>query len=278
MGGSKMKTLYVSDLDGTLLNADAELSSYTVETLNRLISSGAYFSVATARTAATTLFILEDVKVNVPIILMNGVLVYDIQSRQYIKKEVLSRTLTAQITAAIKKTGQNGLMYAVQGNELHTYYERLEKEPLKAFVDERIQKYNKRFEQISDFDNVDAGIIYFCFLDGYENIRRLYDEIKNIGGLRVEMYKDIYSDDFWYLEIFSETASKYNAIQFLRQKYGFEKLVCFGDNLNDLPMFDGCDECYAVANAKPELKERATAVIGSNTEDGVARFLDKNVL
>ena len=273
-----MKTLYVSDLDGTLLNADAELSSYTVETLNRLISSGAYFSVATARTAATTLFILEDVKVNVPIILMNGVLVYDIQSRQYIKKEVLSRTLTAQITAAIKKTGQNGLMYAVQGKELHTYYERLEKEPLKAFVDERIQKYNKRFEQISDFDNVDAGIIYFCFLDGYENIRRLYDEIKNIGGLRVEMYKDIYSDDFWYLEIFSETASKYNAIQFLRQKYGFEKLVCFGDNLNDLPMFDGCDECYAVANAKPELKERATAVIGSNTEDGVARFLDKNVL
>ena len=92
------------------------------------------------------------------------------------------------------------------------------------------------------------------------------------------MYKDIYSDDFWYLEIFSETASKYNAIQFLRQKYGFEKLVCFGDNLNDLPMFDGCDEGYAVANAKPELKERATAVIGSNTEDGVARFLDKNVL
>ena len=35
-----MKTLYISDLDGTLLNANAELSGYTVQTLNRLIDNG----------------------------------------------------------------------------------------------------------------------------------------------------------------------------------------------------------------------------------------------
>ena len=87
-----MKTLYVSDLDGTfLLNADAELSSYTVETLNRLISSGAYFPWQ-QHELLPQLYLFSRMKVNVPIILMNGVLVYDIQSRQYIKKEVLSRT------------------------------------------------------------------------------------------------------------------------------------------------------------------------------------------
>ena len=74
------------------------------------------------------------------------------------------------------------------------------------------------------------------------------------------MYKDIYSDDFWYLEIFSETASKYNAIQFLRQNTDL-KSSCVLEITQTTSMFDGCDEGYAVANAKPELKERATAVI-----------------
>ena len=38
-------------------------------------------------------------------------------------------------------------------------------------------------------------------------------------------------------------------------------------------MFDVSDECYAVENADPELKRRATAVIESNDNDGVARWL-----
>jgi hydroxymethylpyrimidine pyrophosphatase-like HAD family hydrolase len=98
-----------------------------------------------------------------------------------------------------------------------------------------------------------------------------------IDGLRIEMYKDIYSDDLWYLEVFSETASKYNAVQYLRKHCGFDKIVGFGDNLNDIPLFAACDECYAVANAKPEVKEIATGIIGSNNADGVARWLDENV-
>ena len=43
-----MKTLYISDLDGTLLNPNAELSAYTKDTLNRMIADGLCFSVATA--------------------------------------------------------------------------------------------------------------------------------------------------------------------------------------------------------------------------------------
>jgi hypothetical protein len=49
-------------------------------------------------------------------------------------------------------------------------------------------------------------------------------------------------------------------------------------NLNDLPLFRASDERYAVANAKSEVKEQATAVIGSNCEDGVAKWLEENVL
>ena len=53
----------------------------------------------------------------------------------------------------------------------------------------------------------------------------------------------------------------------------FDKIVAFGDNLNDIPLFEIADECYAVSNSAEELKKIATGVIGSNDEDAVAEFL-----
>ena len=59
----------------------------------------------------------------------------------------------------------------------------------------------------------------------------------------------------------------------MKEDLGFERLVVFGDSVNDLPLFRVADESYAVANAIAEAREAATAVIGSNEEDAVAVFL-----
>jgi hydroxymethylpyrimidine pyrophosphatase-like HAD family hydrolase len=71
----------------------------------------------------------------------------------------------------------------------------------------------------------------------------------------------------------AENASKANAVLELKEKLGCEKLVVFGDGKNDLDMFHAADEAYAVQNADKELKAAATAVIGGNNEDGVAKWL-----
>ena len=68
-------------------------------------------------------------------------------------------------------------------------------------------------------------------------------------------------------------ANKAEGVSKLRKLTGFARIVCFGDNHNDLPMFGVADEAYAVGNAVPEAKAAATGVIGSNVELGVARFL-----
>ena len=88
-------------------------------------------------------------------------------------------------------------------------------------------------------------------------------------------YLDVYNGE-WYLEVFSHKASKYNAVRFIREKYGFERVVAFGDNLNDLSMFEAADVKVAVGNAREELKAAADIVIGPNTEEGVARWLTEN--
>lgn len=272
-----MKTLYISDLDGTLLNQDGIVSDYTIQTLNTLIDQGIYFSVATARTIATTIHLLENVQLKTPIVLQNGVLVYDPLSKTYIKKEILSPLAVKHIITAVKKVNQSGLMYSLVNEELITYYEFIKGKALTAFIDERKTKYHKQFTHTHDFNHVTGDIIYFCFIDKKERIDRLHKEICSIAGIRFEMYADVYSEeDLWYLEIFNEHASKHNAVQFLRKECQFDKIVGFGDNLNDLPLFLACDECYAVGNAKEQVKSHATQIIGANYEDGVANWLKEH--
>ena len=273
----KRNTLYISDLDGTLLNAQAELSEYAAKSLNHFIQNGVNFSIATARTGASALKLLSQVALNQPLILMNGVLIYDMEEERFVKREVLSFQARIKITEVMQKTGQAGLMYGLVGDKMTTYYQHLEIKPLRDFVEERMQKFNKKFIKTDDFNNVDADIIYFCFLNTKKNIDILHSELKKINEINFELYQDIYSPDLWYLEISKSGVSKYSGIMFLREKYGFEKIIGFGDNLNDIPLFKACDEAYAVSNAKPEVKSMATAVIGTNHEDGVIKWLEANV-
>ena len=70
--------------------------------------------------------------------------------------------------------------------------------------------------------------------------------------------------------------SKSNAIKKLKGMLDCDKLIVFGDGKNDIDMFQMADESYAVANAHEDLKKHATGIIGSNDEDGVAKWLEKH--
>ena len=88
-----MKTLYISDLDGTLLGPNASLSKRTINILNDLLHKGVLFTIATARSIKSVKYILKDLNITLPMILMNGVCIYDPLKRDYIKVESLSRQI-----------------------------------------------------------------------------------------------------------------------------------------------------------------------------------------
>ncbi len=67
--------LFVSDLDGTLLNKDQVISDYSKRELNRLINTGINFAIATARSPATVSDILDGIDIKTPVVLMNGVII-----------------------------------------------------------------------------------------------------------------------------------------------------------------------------------------------------------
>lgn len=268
-----MKTLYISDLDGTLLNSEALLSERTVQILNELISGGMFFTVASARTDATALGILAQVNVNVPAVLMNGAVIYDLAGRRYVQTCSLSPKAKKHLIDTVHACGISGFLYCIDG-ELATYYENTSSPNAAAFIEERVRKYGKAFIHTSDFENeLDKNIIYFSISDTLEKLERAREELRVCPDLHVEFYRDTYNEGCWYLEACARNASKASAVKTLREQYGFDRVVGFGDNLNDLPLFAACDESYAVANAKPEVKAAAKGTVGKNTENGVAEFL-----
>ncbi len=269
-----MKSLYISDLDGTLLQPNIELSDKTIRIINELIGQGMNFSVATARSIASVKPILKKVNISVPVVLMNGVCIYDLQKNEYVKIEALSEESISILLSLIKEYRLKGFAYAIKDGVLSTYYEDLNSQALKAFVQERVERYNKKFTQISDFRTLsEEPLIYYSLMGVREQLEPVYLALQTIQEINSVMYKDNYTPNLWYLELHSKFASKYHAVQFLRSEYGFDKVTCFGDNRNDFPLFEASDIKLAVGNALEELKEKANEVIETNLMDGVAHWL-----
>lgn len=271
----RMKTLYISDLDGTLLNGAAQLSSYTIEAINSLIQKGIHFSIATARTASTVSKILAPIEFQVPVVLMNGVILYDMAEKKYLNTWYLPSDMVDFIINTTSGHNLTGFLYEIKDNALTTYYERLINQGMTEYYTERKFQFQKTFIQTEGFIEADREqVIYYALLDKMEALLPAYEIFKNTPGLATAFYRDIYAPDgLWFLEVFSDRGTKYNAVKALREQFGYEKIVCFGDNLNDLPMFKACDESCAVANAKDEVKAAASHIIESNAEDGVAKWL-----
>lgn len=268
--------LFISDMDGTLLNSGAELSDFTINTLNRLISEkNMNFTVATARTYASAGKILKGLDLKYPVVLMNGVLIYDPQDKQYAVVNKLESKVKAHIISEIRRCGLSAFMYTVAENQMMTYYEDLANKQMQDFYDERRKKYYKSFEQTADFGSVNSDVIYFTLIDKKDRLALLYNSLRNCKGISITYYNDVYSEDMWYLEIFSDKASKRNGVKYLRERYGFDKITAFGDNTNDLPMFEVSDESIAVSNANQAVLSQCDHIIASNEEDGVAKYLDE---
>ncbi len=270
-----LQQLYVSDLDGTLLNSNKVFSAYTKRVINKLAEEGIAFTVATARTQASTIKLLEGMNLEMPIILMNGVVIYDLKNGCYVNIEALSQSTAENVIGILRGHGIDGFMYTISDGTLCTYYERLESDAMHQFHDERVKRYYKTFEQTQDFLDLTPirNTIYFACISERDRLLDAYNILKEHSELNVELYRDIYSRSLWYLEVFSIKASKCSAVEFLRREYGFGHIIGFGDNLNDIALFKACDEGYAVSNAISELKKVATGIIGANNSDSVTRFI-----
>ena len=267
-------TLYVSDLDGTLLDSSGKLRPRTADMLNRFIESGTLFSYCTARGLATAGEITSALHLTAPISLMNGVFIYDPVTKTFPVKNIFGEQQRELLRRAITENAETPMIFSlIDGKERMSYIEGAEN--LKAHLSRR--KGDKRRRPVSGHVSLfDGEIFYAAFIDP-KNKAALDEVFTEENGFRTACYTDTYPPYQQWYEVFPASAGKANSVLKLKQLTGADELVCFGDNANDLPMFEVSDRCYAVGNAIPELKARATGVIGTNDLFGVPEQIEREI-
>ena len=75
-----MKTLYVTDLDGTLLRTDDTVSPFTINTVNGLVDKGMLFTYATARSLVSASVVTKGLSARIPVIAYNGAFIYNAET------------------------------------------------------------------------------------------------------------------------------------------------------------------------------------------------------
>ena len=208
--------------------------------------------------------------------MMNGVLIYDMATKNYLQKETMDSKVVMVVLGMIKTKGLDCFLYALDEEGFVAYYDSVASESLNRFRNERIMKFGKRFTETPDLSLVAGkGIIYCMLREKKERLEGLYRELSVVSGIKAEFYADVYSDDFYMLEIYSDKASKKEAINYLRKQGRYDSVIGFGDNLNDQSLLEASDYFYAVSNAHPQIQNMADSILPSNEEDGVARYIEQ---
>lgn len=268
------KTLYVTDLDGTLMRGDKSVSERSISIINKLIEEGMNFTVASARSVSSLQHIVKPLDISIPLVVRNGTALAAPGTLEIMEKAVFTKEEVSSIKEILTDLPVYGFTSIWHGGEMEkVFYAGEHSLGIKKYLEEH--EGEKGLKIVSDIDELWAEDVgYITMIDDRDVLRPVYEKVKDSSGWEAVFQQDSYDEEYW-LEICPENSTKAKAIVRLKEKLGLEKIVVFGDSVNDIPMFQVADEAYAVENALPELKKYATAVIGSNEEDGVAEYLQQ---
>ncbi|MBO0771215.1 MAG: HAD family phosphatase, partial [Actinobacteria bacterium] len=266
-------TLVVSDLDGTLLRSDGALGPRTAGSINQFIRRGGWFTYATARSFTSASRVTRGLDLPLPVVTYGGAVIVDPRSGQARPATMLPQAAVAGLLAATEHDAQlEPVLFA-----MHAGRDRLCWRPdhltpgIGRFLSRR--RGDPRLLPLRDWSAIDASEVFCVAVIGERNALAGLQQAVPRSGVHMTLSLDVYPPGEWWLELSSASATKAAALTGLRRELGAGRLICFGDNQNDLPMFAIADWSLAVANAAPGIRGAADEVVGTNDSDGVARWI-----
>jgi hydroxymethylpyrimidine pyrophosphatase-like HAD family hydrolase len=268
------RTLYVSDLDDTLLGPEGVLGDASRATLSSAIADGTAFTVATARSSLTALRALDGVPLALPLVTYSGATAFDPADRSNLWWEHFDDRVLGPLVGAALAAGVTPLVFWLDGAADRVSWVRgAETSGVDAFLETRPD--DPRLAPVDAWDEIDHARGFFVSIRGdYPVVRRLSRMIRAISwgtGCALALSGSRESG-VGVLDVTADGATKGTGVRRLAEELGFSRVVVFGDAANDLPMFAEADESYAVAGASDEVKAAATGVL-DDREDAVAAFL-----
>lgn len=270
------KTLYVSDLDGTLLNRQDRISPESIRIINDLVADGMTFTYATARSLSSASVVTRGLSADIPVIVYNGAFIINPATGERLSMESFREEEMGRVIETLNRFDLSPLVYSfVEGEEKVSWITARENEGMRRYLD--LRKGDRRLRPVSGREELYQGdMFYFTCIGEKGELQPVYDYFSQNDKYRCTLQQELYRPEYW-CEIMPAIASKAYAIKKLKKMWGCDKVISFGDAVNDIPMFEISDEAYAVENAVEELKAVADGIIESNENDGVAKWLKEHI-
>lgn len=261
--------LIVTDMDGTLLGSDHEVTEENKKALKEALDKGINVTVATGRMYSSAKSHISFLNSKVPIIACNGALIKDSITNEVIYSNHISKDKSLKILHILEK--------------YNVYYQYYSEDLLMC---KKIDKDNKNLDKVKKLISNGVDLVFVPNLTEFiiskdilkvvviedENIHILDEikkELRKIEGL--EITKSWFNN----IEIMATGSDKGSAVKTLAKYLDIDRknIIAFGDNYNDISMLEFAGMGVAMGNADEFVKSKADYITSINDEDGVAKAL-----
>jgi len=279
--------LIATDLDGTLLNEEHEVSKENIKAIQRAQEQGIEVIVATGRTYFDAVSICKKFGLNTYLISYNGAAIHD-----KIGQEISSLTMGRDdVRYMVNWLEERDYYYEVSTNKkiyisshakeiLHREAQRLKGTAFEVdstYFEEIVEQIFsqsgmtpvKNYEEAMDAEEALYKVFCFSFDDKKRQIA-----IDNFAGMKQFLMTSSMTNNF---ELGNKDASKGNALKIVADRLGIslDKAMAIGDNYNDVSMMEIVGFSVAMGTAKEDIKKLCSFVTYGNDKHGVAHAIEK---
>ncbi|MDO6519906.1 HAD family hydrolase [Zobellia uliginosa] len=260
---SKVK-MVVTDMDGTLLNSNHQVSDRFFELFEIMKQRGIIFVAASGRQYHSIVDKLQPIKNDIVVIAENGgfAMQRDI--------ELLATPLPyAAKNSVLKVLDSVENIHPVLCGKHNAYIKNNSKE-----FEAKLREYYTDFKMVDDLKEFDGEILKIAIYHFESSEKYIYPSVAHLeGSLKVKV-----SGENW-VDISSPDAHKGYALQKVQERFNVSpaETMVFGDYNNDLEMLALADFSFAMENAHPNVKKAANYLTANNDDFGVERILEKLV-
>lgn len=265
-----MFKLIASDLDGTLLNSQKEISDYSIEILKKAQEKGVDFAVCTGRMYGSMEYLMPKLSFSRYSINIMGAEIYD----NFTRERIYFRPLEDEHTMMIAK-------YAVEKKVHLNIY--LDNVLYTNFDDSYRAWYHKETTTLGKV--IEGDVLEFIkgkkasklvFISEPDDALKHYKAIEEMLGGKI----NICASHPRYVECSHIDAQKDKTLLVLLDMLNLKKedLIVFGDSGNDVSMLKNTGFSCCVANGWDEAKQVSNLIVESNDNDGVARTVERLIL
>ena len=224
------ESLYVSGIDSVLIPDDHSANAFNKVELNRMIESGVKFTISTIRTPAEVKSLMKGVDLKLPIIVMDGAAMYDLNEREYLEAEFLQADICEQAERIIADHGMHCFVNVMYDVTLLIFYGKLRNSAEKDLYEtHKHSPYRNYVREIFRRHDASERVLYLTVLDESAKIavleKHLAHELSSFARITVA---DSEYDGYQYLKVFSPIASKEHMLVKLKKHTGCKKAVTLG--------------------------------------------------